>query len=256
MKGSWQSHTHRYRRLSLVLLVVALIAGVTVSDYYAWQQQSAEAESSNELSVESVRESEELELAVEALEELEVKPRDPRGDYSREAFSPEGWTTVAGCDMRNRILQRDLAKIELDEDDCTVESGVLEKGPFTGDRIEFERGPETSGDIHIEHIVAVSDAWQKGAQQLSEEERHDFFNDPLNLIAIDGPINIEKGDSDAGDWMPPNKDYHCRYIARQIAIKREYSLWLGNDEQRQMQQTLTTCPEQPLPIQEHNEPSF
>ena len=256
MKGSWQSHTHRYRRLSIVLLALTIVAGFTLHDYYSWQNQSAQAESANQLSVDEVRNSDELELAIDALEDLEVRPRDSRDGYSRETFSPEGWTTIAGCDMRNRILQRDLVELEIDEDGCVVESGALENGPFTGDRIEFERGPETSQDIHIEHIVAVSDAWQKGAQDLSAEERHDFFNDPLNLIAIDGPINMEKGDSDAGEWMPPNESYHCRYIARQIAIKQEHSLWLDESEHRQMQHTLSTCPEQPLPIQELNEPSF
>lgn len=186
-------------------------------------------------------------LASEALGQLAVKERADRSGYSRNNFSP-GWGNVDGCDMRNRILQRDLANIELDEDNCTVLSGVLKQGQFSGKKIEFERGPETSGDIHIEHIVAVSDAWQKGAQKLTYEERYDFFNDPLNLIAIDGPTNMEKGDKDANDWMP-RQAYRCRYVARQIAIKLRHNLWLDPSEHRAMEQKLETCPLQVLPVQ-------
>jgi hypothetical protein len=189
-------------------------------------------------------------LAIEALGGLAVKERVSRDGYARSNFS-SGWGMVDGCDMRNRILQRDLADVVMDDDDCTVLAGVLEKDMFSGKRIEFERGPDTSGDIHIEHIVAVSDAWQKGAQELSYDERYAFFNDPLNLIAIDGPTNMEKGDKDASDWMP-RPAYRCRYVARQIAIKKRYDLWLDYSEHRAMKQKLQTCPMQVLPIQEES----
>ncbi len=186
-------------------------------------------------------------LAIEALGELAVRERVDRTGYSRSNFSP-GWATVDGCDMRNRILQRDLTEVVLADDNCTVLSGILREDPFSGKRIDFERGPDTSGDIHIEHIVAVSDAWQKGAQNLSYEERYEFYNDPLNLIAIDGPTNMEKGDKDASDWMPV-RQYRCRYVARQIAIKLRYDLWLDYAEHRAMKQKLDTCPMQVLPVQ-------
>lgn len=248
MKVAGGVRSYRWRRASLILVAVAAVAALTFANHFQYAQDGATNSRDTSEQIEQVRQSDELHLAKDVLDELDVRERAAREGYSQEVFSPEGWTTVAGCDMRNRILQRDLAEVEVDDDGCTVDSGVLEEGPFTGEEIEFERGPETSGDIHIEHIVAVSDAWQKGAQDLSQEQRHDFFNDPLNLIAIDGPINMEKGDADAGEWMPPHEDYHCRYVARQIAIKHEYKLWLSQGEYEQMHQTLTTCPAQPLPI--------
>ena len=185
-------------------------------------------------------------LAINKLGELAVRERVSSEGYSRERFAP-GWESYDGCDVRNRILKRDLDDVKIDSDnDCYVLSGVLDVCPFTGKRIEFVRGPDTSGDIHIEHIVALSDAWQKGAQDLNKEERRLFFNDYLNLIAVDGPANIEKGDKDASDWLPW-EPYRCKYIARQIAIKYRYDLWVTESEHDAMKRVLQTCPSQQLP---------
>lgn len=191
-------------------------------------------------------------LALEALGRLAVRERANQAIYSRDNFSSD-WGTIDGCDMRNRILQRDLADVVLDEDGCTVLTGILEKDQFSGKRIPFKRGTETSQAIHIEHIVALSDAWQKGAQDLSRQQRHDFYHDPLNLIAIDGPTNMEKGNKDASDWLP-RKAYHCRYIARQIAVKKRYDLWLTGSEHSAMRRTLQACPLQVLPVQQGAQP--
>lgn len=46
---------------------------------------------------------------------------------------------------------------------CVVASGTLDD-PYTATTIFFVRGPN-SGDVQIDHVVALSDAWQKGAQQ-------------------------------------------------------------------------------------------
>src|SRR5699024_6167855 len=95
--------------------------------------------------------------ALEQLESLEIKGRAPRTDYSRDQFG-DGWLDPDGngCDARNDVLQRDLTDVILHDDECRVLSGVLED-PFTADRIEFVRGPETSTDVQIDHVVALSD---------------------------------------------------------------------------------------------------
>lgn len=185
--------------------------------------------------------------AAEALGRLAVRERVSRDGYTRDQFS-SGWAHVAGCDMRNRTLQRDLVEIELDDDGCTVLRGVLKDDPFTGKIIPFQRGRDTSGAIHIEHLVAVSDAWQKGAQDLDRDQRRAFYNDPLNLVAVDGPANMQKGDADASDWLP-HEPYRCRYVARQIAVKLRYELWVTQREQSAMSRVLGTCPDQLLPIE-------
>jgi hypothetical protein len=191
-------------------------------------------------------------LAIDALEKLPVKGRAPKTGYDRAKFS-NGWGEINGCSVRELILLRDLKDTKLDEDGCKILSGKLDPDPYSGKVINFERGINTSQAVQIDHIVAVSDAWQKGAQQLTPELRHQFYNDPLNLLAVDGPTNNDKGDGDAATWLPPNKDYRCRYVARQVAVKTKYSLWISQAEHDTIASILATCPGQVMPIVQTNE---
>lgn len=185
--------------------------------------------------------------AKDALEKLEVKGRAPKTDYKRSQFGA-GWAELAGCDTRNYILKRDLTDIKTrSATDCTVLSGIL-NDPYTGKTINFVRGQNTSDDVQIDHVVALSDAWQKGAQALSPAERELFANDGLNLLAVEGQTNQDKSDSDAASWLPPNKSYRCQYIARQIAVKAKYKLWVTASEKDAMRRVLNSCPDQKLPI--------
>ena len=179
---------------------------------------------------------------------LEVKGRAPKTGYERELFG-QAWSddvTVAGghngCDTRNDILARDLDNIVFKEGtrDCVVLTGTL-ADPFSAELIEFQRGKGTSQAVQIDHMVALSDAWQKGAQQLSEEERRNFANDPLNLQAVKGSLNSQKGDGDAATWLPPNVAYRCEYVARQIVVKQEYRLWVTAAERDAMDRELSRC---------------
>ena len=183
-------------------------------------------------------------LATSVLSHLAVKGRAPKTGYSRDLFS-SGWGTVAGCDTRNFILARDLTKLSY-VTGCTVKSGVLQD-PYTGKTIHFQRGVGTSTAVQIDHVVALSDAWQKGAQKLTSTARYSLYNDPLNLLAVDGPTNQQKSDSDAASWLPPNKAYRCRYVSRQIVVKAKYHLWVTSAEKLAMQNILTTCPKQKVP---------
>jgi hypothetical protein len=101
--------------------------------------------------------------------------------------------------------------------------------------------------VQIEHVSALFDSWQKGAQELSQEERVSLANDPLNLIAVDGRSNQHKSASDAASWLPPNKKNRCPYVARQIAVKAKYELWVTQAEKDAMVHVLSSCPDQPLP---------
>lgn len=182
--------------------------------------------------------------ASDQLATLAIKERAPRDGYSRDQFG-RAWLDVDGngCDTRNDILARDLDNTVIDSR-CRVQSGILRE-PFSGEVIEFERGETTSALVHIDHIVALSNAWQTGAQNLTETERIAFANDPLNLIAVSGRLNQEKGDSDAASWLPPDRGYWCEYVARQIGVKAHYSLWVTPAEHRQMARVLRDCPGYP-----------
>ncbi len=187
--------------------------------------------------------------AAVVLETLSVKGRAPKTGYTRAQFGPS-WSDVDrnGCDTRNDILTRDLIQIIYREGtrDCIVLSGVL-FDPFSGEVIAFTRGVATSSEVQIDHSVALSDAWQKGAQKLSADARKAFANDPLNLMAVKGRLNSQKGDGDAATWLPPLKSYRCAYVARQIAVKAKYSLWVTLAEKNAMASILSKCPQQLIP---------
>jgi hypothetical protein len=183
------------------------------------------------------------------LETLLVKGRAPKTGYSREAFGPS-WadTDYNGCDTRNDMLRRDLTEVvsKPGTDGCLVLEGRL-SDPYSGELISFVRGEGTSDDVQIDHVVSLSNAWQTGMFQRGPEERRIFANDPLNLLAVQGWLNQQKGDGDAATWLPPLKSYRCEFVARQIAVKAAYRLWLTPPEKQAMLRILRTCPEQPLP---------
>lgn len=187
--------------------------------------------------------------ALAAVALLDVRGRAPRTGYDRDEFGP-AWKDVDrnGCDTRNDILGRDLVDVgyRASTRECVVAYGTLHD-PYSGKDIAFTRGPTTSTAVQIDHVVALSDAWQKGAQKLTEARRTALANDPLNLLAADGPLNQSKGDGDAATWLPPNKAFRCEYVARQVAVKLDYDLWVTKAERDAMVRVLTTCPKLKLP---------
>ena len=182
--------------------------------------------------------------ALAALEKIAVKGKAPKTGYERKLFS-DGWGDIGSCDVRNFILKRDMKSFTL-RDSCKVDTGIL-LDPYTGKTIRFKYGVGTSSAVQIDHVVSLSDAWQKGAQQLSPALRYAIYNDPLNLLAVDGPTNSSKGDSDAASWLPPNKAYRCAFVARQVAVKLKYKIWVVEAEKSAIKRVLSTCPTQQIP---------
>jgi hypothetical protein len=186
--------------------------------------------------------------AIDAVENLVVKGRAPKTGYARSEFGSP-WVDVDknGCDTRNDILRRDLTQVvfKLGKKECEVLSGVL-TDKYSGETINFVKGKSTSSLVQIDHVVSLSDAWQKGAFLLTLKERTAFANDPLNLIAVKASLNSQKGDGDAATWLPPQKSYRCEYISRQIAVKKKYHLWVTAAERSAFVRVLQTCPNQEL----------
>ncbi|MBU3672012.1 MAG: HNH endonuclease [Sinobacteraceae bacterium] len=188
-------------------------------------------------------------LARDTLETLEVKGKAPKTGYSREAFGPR-WadTDRNGCDTRNDVLRRDLADslIRTANRNCVVLEGVLQC-PYSGEKIVFRRGPGSSEQAQIDHVVSLSNAWQTGMLQRTSSERRNFANDTLNLLAVKGSLNSQKGDGDAATWLPPRRAYRCDFVARQVAVKKRYRLWVTPAEKEAMLRVLKTCPNQRIP---------
>ncbi|MGX1163487.1 uncharacterized protein DUF1524 [Arthrobacter sp. SLBN-100] len=181
--------------------------------------------------------------AIAVLGSIPVKGRAPKTGYSRDEFGP-AWsdTDHNGCDTRNDILARDLIgeTFKPGTNNCAVTTGTL-ADKYTGTTIKFVRGQDTSSGVQIDHIVPLSDAWQKGAQQFSADQRKELANDPLNLMAADGATNSAKGDKDAATWLPPNKTFRCEYVTKQVGVKAKYNLWVTQAEHDAIAGILATC---------------
>ena len=183
--------------------------------------------------------------ALAAIARLTVKGRAPKTGYTRAQFGQTWFDTDRnGCDTRNDILRRDLASRQM-QNACKVLSGSLAPDPYTGTTIRFTYGG--ASEVDIDHLVALSDAWQKGAASWPAGKRLALANDPLNLLAVDSSANRSKGDGDTATWLPANKAFRCTYVARQVAVKGKYGVWVTAAEQDAMTRVLTTCPTMPLP---------
>lgn len=218
------------RRATVVILLALGVAVWLISSPTNYQPEIVEAETPASGT-----------LATDILERLKVAQPASHDGYTREQFS-NGWADIDGCDARNVILARDLTDIVLDG--CLVMSGRL-ADPYTGAVIQFTRGATTSSAVQIDHVVALSNAWETGAKELEQSDRKSLANDPLNLLAVDGPANQQKSDQDASEWLPPNKAFHCQYVARQISVKFKYILWVTEPEKEAMVEVLSTCPNEP-----------
>ena len=212
--------------IRIAALIGAMVVGITPSLTSAAEQQPG--------------------LATAVLETLPVKGRAPKTGYTRDQFG-QAWADVNrnGCDTRNDILKRDLTDVVYKPGtrNCVVASGTL-VDRYSGEVINFVRGNVSSMEVQIDHVVALSNAWQTGAFKLTADQRKALANDPLNLFAVKGSLNQQKSDGDAATWLPPLKSFRCTYVAQQIAVKAKYSLWVVPPEKIAMVAILAKCPSQ------------
>ena len=161
----------------------------------------------------------------------------PPEKYNRvEQFGP-AWKDVDhnGCDTRNDILDRDLTFTDK-RNACVVTAGRL-TDPYSGEQIDFRK--EDASKVQIDHVVALENAWQSGAYNLTQTGREALAN---NLLAVNGHDNMAKGSKSADQWMPPNSAYTCTYASKQVQIKNRYALTVTTPEKQALADALATCP--------------
>ncbi len=230
-------------RIRRIIVSIIALCGVGTYIYLnpASYEDSRPTFDASEMSLKDTQEQADSFLAADVLEDLAVKEKNTSEKYYRKLFYDSWGRTSSGCTTREAILARDLTDVEMK--DCKVQNGTL-SDPYTGQTINFVRGQDTSSDVQIDHVVALSNAWSTGAYQLSEELRYEISQDPLNLLAVDGPANQEKSDQDASEWLPSNQAFQCQYVARQISVKYKYQLWVTPAEKATMKNVLQNCPEE------------
>lgn len=184
--------------------------------------------------------------AVEVLSQLDDLPEvDGRSDrdYDRDLFG-QSWADVDrnGCDTRNDILGRDLldATHKDGTEDCKVLTGTL-IDPYDGTVVEFVSGPDTSVLVQIDHVVALSWAWHHGADRWDDERREVFANDPRNLVASSEATNQAKSAFGPGEWLPPDPDLRCGYVAQFVDVVSTYDLGIGDADRAAARAVLERC---------------
>ena len=236
------------RRFSLVVFALGAVLVWLVVNPESYEAiftkvENTGAEESVDYSAEAVTEIDGTRpRAVDILEKLEVKGRAPKTGYSRNEFY-SGWPTVEGCNLRQKILKREFGDTAVLEG-CNVVAGEFDE-PYTGEHKVFKAREEISKGLQIDHVVALSDAWQKGAQYLDRDVRYAIATDPLNLLAVDAAANEKKSDGDAATWLPANKKFRCQYVARQVSVKYKYTLWVTEAEKEAIGRVLENCPSEP-----------
>ncbi len=232
------------RRLFAVLVALIGVLTWVLSNPESYEQVFTPAENNgDEYAAVAVSEPDgEAPLASEILAKIEVKGRAPKTGYSREEFY-SGWPSVEGCSLRQRIIKREFGDSAV-LDGCNVVAGEFDE-PYTGEHKVYATRDEISKGVQIDHVVALSDAWQKGAQNMEQEARYKIATDPLNLLAVDAAANEKKSDGDAATWLPSNKMFRCQYVARQVSVKYRYGLWVTEAEKEAIMRVLENCPNEP-----------
>lgn len=250
--------TYRSRRIATVVAFIAATIGFIFTNPNSYEPASSNDTASaeeqptasgpvsenNPTATSASQASENAPLALDVLEQLAIKARAPKTGYRRDEFYSD-WPKISGCSLRQIIIKREAGNSAvLADDNCTVIAGTFVE-PYTGQTLTFTEKSEFAKGIQIDHIVALSDAWQKGAQAISKDERYSLATDPLNLIAADSSANQQKSDGDAATWLPANKAFRCQYVARQVSVKYKYGLWVTQAEHDAIAKILTACPTEP-----------
>ncbi len=166
-------------------------------------------------------------------------PRD--GGYHRTAAQwGQTWYDADrnGCDTRNDVLRRDLTGPELRPGSrCVVVAGTLHD-PYTATTITFRKA--TAAAVQIDHVVPLAEAWRSGARDWTLDQRRAYANDPLVLLAVDGPANESKGDRAPDKWRPTHGQ--CPYATRYVQIKTKWRLTVTTAERAALTKMLRVCP--------------
>jgi hypothetical protein len=146
---------------------------------------------------------------------------------------PGGTSDPESCDAREAALIRDGTK-ERVEAYCDVVSGSW-FDPYGGQTYA------DPGDIDIDHIVPLANAWRSGASSWDTAKRESFANVPRDLLSVNDGLNQSKGDKGPEAWKPPRKAYWCAYAKRWIGIKHYWDLSVTDAERSSLKQMLGTC---------------
>jgi Protein of unknown function (DUF1524) len=165
---------------------------------------------------------------------LTVATQGSMSGYSRDKFPH--WITISGsCDTRETVLKRDGTSV-VTSSSCAATSGTW-RSPYDGATWT------AAGDVDIDHIVPLAEAWRSGASAWTTARRQSFANDLTRpqLIAVTDNVNQSKGDQDPSTWQPSVTAYRCTYARMWVGVKYYYDLALQSAEKSALQTMLSNC---------------
>ena len=176
--------------------------------------------------------------ALALLDRLRVAPEGPRTGYSRDLFPL--WIDADGdrCDTREEVLiAESLTPAQVDPFSCKV---------VAGDWLSVYDGVTTEqpGDLDIDHVVALAEAWDSGASGWDLARRQAFANDldhPEALIAVTASSNRSKGDRDPAEWRPPRPEAGCDFGTTWATVKVVWDLSADAAEVEALRSLLGGC---------------
>lgn len=169
-----------------------------------------------------------------SLAELTVAEWGSMQGYRRDQFPH--WRQADGCDVRQTVLARDGEDVARADDSCQVRDGSW-FSRFDGATLD------DPGEVDIDHLVPLANAWRTGANEWDEGRRADFANDldRPQLIAVSATANRTKGDQDPSQWKPPERGYWCRYAVDWVAVKDYWQLSVTRPEVDALADMLDSC---------------
>ena len=169
---------------------------------------------------------------------LEVKPESSTIKFDRDKHFGTWRDEDKDClNTRAEVLARDSLIPPIFEK-CQVVAGRW-YSIFDG------RTHLKATDVQIDHLVALSEAWNSGASLWSKERRLKYANDleySGSLSAMTTKLNGSckkwcKSDSDPAEWLPQKQQ--CLYAQRWVAVKYRWGLSIDAAEKRTLANLLT-----------------
>ena len=89
-----------------------------------------------------------------------------------------------------------------------------------------------SSSEHVDHIVALKEAYDSSASSWSVARKRQFANDPLNQWCLAAALNQSKSDGDLAEWSGGSCSQRKYIAAFTIAVKTRYRLSIDPAERR------------------------
>lgn len=165
----------------------------------------------------------------------------PGREYDRDDYLPRWADRDDDCmDTRDEVLAAEsLVEPTLSDDGCDVVGGRW-RGRYTG---QIFTNPS---NLDIDHIVPLAEAHASGAAAWPIARKRRYANDlehAAALIAVDAGANRSKGADDPAEWMPPDEEYHCRYLRQWVEVKNVWGLSMDRGERKAIERGLSDCPQ-------------